>query len=79
MTRRRDAHTRTRTVDSSFEGADLTDADLSDAYLGDFELKAICKNPTLQGTNPVTGLVESRCAQKPCPQPPRPQTPDPNP
>ncbi len=40
---------------SSFEGADLTDADLSDAYLGDFESRALCRNPNLAGTNPVTG------------------------
>uniref|UniRef100_A0A7S0EIA2 Thylakoid lumenal 17.4 kDa protein, chloroplastic n=1 Tax=Hanusia phi TaxID=3032 RepID=A0A7S0EIA2_9CRYP len=40
---------------SEFEGSDLTDADFSDTYMGDFDNKKICKNPTLQGTNPVTG------------------------
>lgn len=40
---------------TSFEGADLTDADFSEAYLGDFDLKKLCKNPTLKGENPTTG------------------------
>jgi hypothetical protein len=41
---------------TSFEGADLTDTDFSDAYMGDFDSRNLCKNPTLQGTNPVTGV-----------------------
>ncbi|EKX33868.1 hypothetical protein GUITHDRAFT_155908 [Guillardia theta CCMP2712] len=41
---------------SEFEGSDLTDSDFSDTYMGDFDNKKICKNPTLQGTNPVTGV-----------------------
>mmetsp|Transcript_69780 Transcript_69780/g.157696 ORF Transcript_69780/g.157696 Transcript_69780/m.157696 type:complete len:255 (-) Transcript_69780:184-948(-) len=40
---------------TSFAGADLTDADFTDSYLGDFDQKKLCKNPTLQGENPVTG------------------------
>lgn len=40
---------------SSFDGADLTDADFSESYIGDFEVRKICKNPTLQGENPITG------------------------
>ena len=39
---------------TSFKDADLTDADFTEAYLGDFDLKKLCKNPTLQGENPVT-------------------------
>lgn len=41
---------------TSFEGADLTNTDFSDAYMGDFDNKNLCKNPTLTGTNPVTGV-----------------------
>ena len=41
---------------TSFEGADLENADFSDAYLGDFDIRSICKNPTLKGENPTTGV-----------------------
>lgn len=40
---------------SSFENADLTDVDFTDAYIGQFDQRRMCKNPTLQGENPVTG------------------------
>merc|ERR1719253_1191338 len=40
---------------SDFTGADLTDTDFSDAYMGDFDNRNLCKNPTLTGENPVTG------------------------
>lgn len=40
---------------SDFTDADLTDTDFSDTYMGDFDSKNLCKNPTLQGENPVTG------------------------
>jgi len=40
---------------SDFTGADLTDSDFSDAYMGDFDNRNLCKNPTLTGTNPTTG------------------------
>jgi len=40
---------------TDFKDADLTDADFTEAYLGDFDQKRLCKNPTLTGTNPVTG------------------------
>mmetsp|Transcript_12844 Transcript_12844/g.19484 ORF Transcript_12844/g.19484 Transcript_12844/m.19484 type:complete len:242 (-) Transcript_12844:125-850(-) len=40
---------------TSFEGADVENADFTDAYLGDFDIKNLCKNPTLKGENPVTG------------------------
>ena len=34
---------------TSFQGADVTGADFTEAYLGDFDLKKLCKNPTLTG------------------------------
>ena len=34
---------------SDFTGADLTDTDFSDAYMGDFDNRNLCKNPTLTG------------------------------
>jgi len=40
---------------SDFTNADLTDSDFTDAYMGDFDNKNMCKNPTLTGTNPTTG------------------------
>jgi uncharacterized protein YjbI with pentapeptide repeats len=39
---------------TSFEEADLTDADFTDAYIGQFDQQRICKNPTLKGENPTT-------------------------
>jgi hypothetical protein len=41
---------------SSFENADLTDADFTEAYIGMFDQRKLCKNPTLKGENPVTGI-----------------------
>lgn len=40
---------------STFEGADLENADFTDAYIAAFDVKPLCKNPTMKGTNPVTG------------------------
>uniref|UniRef100_A0A7S2WDI2 Uncharacterized protein n=1 Tax=Rhizochromulina marina TaxID=1034831 RepID=A0A7S2WDI2_9STRA len=40
---------------TSFQGADLTNTDFSESYLGDFDLRKLCKNPTLKGENPKTG------------------------
>jgi len=40
---------------TSFEDANLENADFSDAYVGDYDIRNICKNPTLKGENPVTG------------------------
>jgi|TARA_B110001469_G_C9565445_1_gene280431 uncharacterized protein YjbI with pentapeptide repeats len=40
---------------STFEETDLEDSDFTDAYLGDFDQRKLCKNPTLKGENPVTG------------------------
>ncbi|GAX24208.1 hypothetical protein FisN_4Lh300 [Fistulifera solaris] len=41
---------------TSFEESNLENTDFSDAYMGDFDSRSLCKNPTLQGTNPVTGV-----------------------
>jgi len=40
---------------TSFENADLENADFTDAYIGDFDIRNLCKNPTLTGENPTTG------------------------
>ena len=40
---------------STFEDADLENTDFTDAYIGQFDAKKICKNPTLKGENPKTG------------------------
>ncbi len=37
------------------EGADVENADFTDAYIGDFDIRNLCKNPTLKGENPTTG------------------------
>jgi len=41
-------------VDANVEGADF-----SDSYIGDFDIKNLCKNPTLKGINEKSG-VETR-------------------
>ena len=40
---------------TSFEDADVENADFTDAYIGDFDIRNLCKNPTLKGENPTTG------------------------
>jgi len=40
---------------TTFEDADLTGADFTDAYIGQFDLRKLCKNPKLTGENPTTG------------------------
>lgn len=40
---------------TSFEGADVEGADFTEAAIGIFDLRNLCKNPTLKGENPVTG------------------------
>lgn len=40
---------------TSFEGADVEGADFTEAAVGSFDLKNLCKNPTLKGENPTTG------------------------
>jgi uncharacterized protein YjbI with pentapeptide repeats len=46
---------------TTFEEADVEGADFTDVAIGSFDLKNLCKNPTLKGTNTVTGVdtVES--------------------
>lgn len=39
-----------------FNGANLKDTDFTDAYLGPFDLKNLCLNPSLAGKNPTTGV-----------------------
>ena len=34
---------------------DIVGTDFTDAYIGQFDAKKICKNPTLKGENPKTG------------------------
>jgi len=41
---------------TSFENADVENVDFSDAYLGDFDIRALCRNPSLKGENPKTGV-----------------------
>lgn len=40
---------------TTFTDAILTDTDFTDAYIGPFDLKTLCANPTLAGKNPKTG------------------------
>lgn len=40
---------------TSFVNADVENADFTDAYIGDFDIRTLCKNPTLKGENPTTG------------------------
>lgn len=40
---------------TSFTDADVENADFTEAALGNFDLKNLCKNPSLKGENPVTG------------------------
>jgi uncharacterized protein YjbI with pentapeptide repeats len=39
---------------TSFEGANVENVDFTEAALGDYDIKNLCKNPTLKGTNPTT-------------------------
>jgi uncharacterized protein YjbI with pentapeptide repeats len=40
---------------TSFLEADVENADFTEAALGNFDIKKLCRNPTLKGENPVTG------------------------
>jgi uncharacterized protein YjbI with pentapeptide repeats len=40
---------------TSFEDANLEDTDFTGSYLGQFDAKKLCKNPSLKGTHPTTG------------------------
>ncbi len=39
---------------TSFDEADVENVDFSDAYIGSFDIRNLCKNPTLKGENPTT-------------------------
>mmetsp|Transcript_164 Transcript_164/g.415 ORF Transcript_164/g.415 Transcript_164/m.415 type:complete len:252 (+) Transcript_164:72-827(+) len=52
---------------TSFEGADVEGADFTDAYIGDFDIRNLCRNPTLMGENPKTGAdtrLSANCGPK---------------
>ena len=38
---------------TTFNDANLKDTEFTDVYLGPFDQKNLCLNPTLAGTNPV--------------------------
>jgi uncharacterized protein YjbI with pentapeptide repeats len=40
---------------TNFEGADVEGADFTEAALGSFDTRTLCKNPTLKGENAKTG------------------------
>jgi uncharacterized protein YjbI with pentapeptide repeats len=40
---------------TSFEGANVENADFTEAAIGGFDIKGLCRNPSLKGTNPTTG------------------------
>lgn len=39
---------------TSFDKANLKNTDFSDSYLGPFDQRNLCANPSLDGTNPVS-------------------------
>lgn len=41
---------------TSFNDADLEGADFSEAAIGEYDVRSMCKNPTLKGENPTTGM-----------------------
>eukprot|EP00814_Leptocylindrus_danicus_P008229 CAMPEP_0116018518 /NCGR_PEP_ID=MMETSP0321-20121206/8694_1 /TAXON_ID=163516 /ORGANISM="Leptocylindrus danicus var. danicus, Strain B650" /LENGTH=242 /DNA_ID=CAMNT_0003488923 /DNA_START=17 /DNA_END=745 /DNA_ORIENTATION=- len=45
---------------TSFKGADIEDADFSEANIKDYDIRGICRNPTLKGKNPKTGVETVR-------------------
>jgi uncharacterized protein YjbI with pentapeptide repeats len=52
---------------TSFEGANVENADFTEAYIGSFDVRSLCKNPTLNGENPVTGAdtrMSAGCNEK---------------
>ena len=40
---------------TSFDDADLENSDFTEAAIGIYDVRNLCKNPTLKGENPVTG------------------------
>lgn len=51
---------------TSFDKTDVTNADFSESYIGSFDLKKLCQNPTLKGENPKTG-ADTRDSVGGCP------------
>jgi len=47
---------------TTFFESNLEDTDFSDSYLGPFDLKNLCANPTLKGKNPKTGAETKESA-----------------
>lgn len=47
---------------TSFADANLENTDFSETYMGEFDLAKLCKNPTLKGENPFTGLPSRESA-----------------
>ena len=45
---------------TTFTDADLTDTDFTDSYIGPYDLKNLCLNPTLKGTNPVISTTKKQ-------------------
>lgn len=41
---------------TTFQDANLENSDFTDAYIDMFGVKPLCKNPTMKGTNPKTGV-----------------------
>lgn len=40
---------------TSFEGADVENADFTEMAIGEYDLRNLCRNPSLKGENPKTG------------------------
>lgn len=40
---------------TSFEEANVENVDFSEAAIGSYDIRNLCKNPTLKGENPKTG------------------------
>lgn len=52
---------------TSFIGANVENADFTESYIGDFDIRNLCKNPTLKGENPTTGAdtrLSAGCGEK---------------
>ncbi|CAM9296496.1 unnamed protein product [Heterosigma akashiwo] len=47
---------------TDFTGANLENSDFTDSYMGDFDQRNLCKNPTLKGENEVTGAPTKESA-----------------
>jgi len=47
---------------TTFENADIENVDFTDAYIDSFGVRPLCANPTMKGTNPVTGADTAQSA-----------------